>query len=257
MFAPELATEYEGYEPAHFAELASLEAQNFWFRARNQLILWALKTYFPNAQNFLEVGCGTGFVLSAIETHCPHLKTFGSEIFSSGLSIASQRLTRTQLLQMDARQIPFANEFDVIGAFDVLEHIEQDAIVLSQMRQAMRPSGGLILTVPQHPWLWSPADEFAHHVRRYRSEELRVKVEQAGFQVLRMTSFVSALLPLMLLSRLRQRQSHAQYNIMAELRIKGWVNTLLEKLLTWERGLIRLGLSFPLGGSLLIIATCK
>ena len=253
-FAPELATANAGYEPSFYAELVRLEAKNFWFRSRNRLILWALQRYFPKAASFLEMGCGTGFVLAAIERALPNLAIQGSEIFIQGLELADQRLDRTELFQMDARHMPFTQEFDVIGSFDVLEHIEEDQVVLSEMYRAVRPGGGILLTVPQHPWLWSQADAFAHHVRRYPAKQLRHKVEQAGFKVIYTTSFVSLLLPLMLLSRSQQQQPKADYDPLAELRIKGWLNALLEKILTVEFRMIRSGVSFPAGGSLLLIA---
>ncbi|MFM6270718.1 MAG: methyltransferase domain-containing protein, partial [Dolichospermum sp.] len=83
-----------------------------------------------------------GFVLQGIEKHLPHLITSGSEIFTTGLQFATDRLCKTTLFQMDARNIPFAEEFDIIGAFDVLEHIKQDEDVLIQMYQAIPVGGG-------------------------------------------------------------------------------------------------------------------
>ena len=68
---------------------------------------------------------------------------------------------------MDARNIPFRDEFDVIGAFDVLEHIDEDVAVIDEVRKALRPGGGFLMSVPQHPALWSQQDERAFHVRRY------------------------------------------------------------------------------------------
>ena len=97
------------------------------------MIVWALQRYFPQAQNFLEIGCGTGFVLAAIEQAFPKISLYGSEIFSQGLNFAQERLSRTQLFQMDAPQISCENEFDAIAAFDVLEHIKEDDVVLAQM----------------------------------------------------------------------------------------------------------------------------
>ncbi|MDB9312957.1 class I SAM-dependent methyltransferase [Spirulina sp. CS-785/01] len=184
-FAPQLAAASKGFDALAFPILAKLEAKNFWFRSRNHLIIYAIKRYFPRAKNFLEIGCGTGFVLQGIEKNFPHLSCSGSEIFSSGLELASQRLSKTTLFQMDARQIPFIEEFDIIGAFDVLEHIEQDWDVLRQVYQALQMGGGIILTVPQHPWLWSPVDDYAHHFRRYRAKELQTKVDNAGFRIMR------------------------------------------------------------------------
>lgn len=253
-FAPDLAQENDGFEKGAFQELIQLEAGHFWFVARNHLIIWALQTFFPSAKTFLEVGCGTAFVLQGIEQVMPMVELAGSEIFTEGLKFASNRLSNGTLFQMDARQIPFEAEFDVIGAFDVLEHIEQDEIVLNQMFQAVRPGGGILLTVPQHSWLWSQADVDAHHVRRYAQNELQRKVEKAGFQVLKTTSFVAILLPLMLLSRIRWRNQDEPYNYRSEFMINPWLNKSLLAALRLEHLAIRAGISFPLGGSRLIVA---
>jgi len=251
-FAPELANESEGFEAQYFAQLAEVEADYFWFRARNRLIIWALKRYFPDARNFLEIGCGTGFVLSGIEQAFPNLTLYGSEIFTNGLEFAAQRLVNVELFQMDARYIPFYSEFQVIGAFDVLEHIQDDETVLKEMYKATIQGGGIILTVPQHPWLWSQTDEYAHHVRRYQANELKVKLEKSGFKIVRMTSFVSLLLPLMTLSRLKQQKPNL--DALSEFRISRVTNYLLEIILDMERGIIRAGVSLPVGGSLLVVA---
>lgn len=253
-FAPELAQENEGFEAYYFDSLAKLEAKNFWFCNRNRLIIWAFNKYFKQAKNFLEIGCGTGFVLSGIENNFPHLNVYGSEIFTNGLNFASQRLTKAQIFQMDARQIPFEQEFDVIGAFDVIEHIQEDDQVLDQMFKATQLRGGVILTVPQHRWLWSQTDEYAHHVRRYTAKELKNKVEAAGFQVVKMTSFVSLLLPLMMISRLKPKKANVKYDVLAEFKISNFLNNTLESILNLELMLIKNGISFPAGGSLLLIA---
>lgn len=253
-FAPEAAQSNEGFQPHHFAELADAEAGNFWFRSRNRLIIWALQHFFPEAKNFLEIGCGTGFVLSGVAEANSQLEVSGSEIHSAGLNFAANRVKHATLFQMDARNIPFENEFDVIGAFDVLEHIEEDEKVLAQMFHAISPGGGIILTVPQHRFLWSQQDEYACHVRRYQAQELQNKVEQAGFQVERATSFVSLLLPLMFMSRLSKRKPAENYDATRELRISGLANAALEAVLDLERMIIRTGVSFPAGGSRLLIA---
>ena len=253
-FAPELANKNEGFEAEYFQKLIKLEPDNFWFYSRNQLIVWALKRYFPRAESFLEIGCGTGFVLSGIKKGLPGLSLAGSEVFSAGLSLAAQRLPGVQLFQMDARRIPFRDEFDIIGAFDVLEHVKEDSDVLSQMYQATRKFGGILVTVPHHPFLWSPADDYARHVRRYKSRELRDKVKRAGFEVIRATSFMSLLLPLLVLSRFKQRFQKSEFDPTSELKINPLLNTALKRILDLERSTIRGGLSFPVGGSLLLIA---
>jgi len=252
--APELADQAEGFDPALFAELASLEARNFWFRARNRLIIWALQRYATGFGSLLEVGCGTGYVLQGIATAFPQARLVASEADTEGLRFAAQRVAGAEFLQMDARRMPYEQEFDVVGAFDVIEHINEDEAVLAQMRRALRPGGSLLLTVPQHPLLWSEYDVRAHHVRRYTAEDLRQKLERAGLAVVKMTSFVSVLLPLMMISRLTRRTAAAGYDPLAELRMGRFANTLLECALDAERLLIRAGLPLPCGGSLLAVA---
>lgn len=252
-WASELALAGSGFKAEYFANLAALEAENFWFRARNALIVWALKKHFPDLRSFMEVGCGTGFVLSGIAAAFPTADLFGSEIFSAGLGFASRRIKDAHFIQMDGRKIPYEDEFDVIGAFDVLEHISEDEIVLARMCRAAKPGGGVILTVPQHRLLWSAADEYACHVRRYTSAEIRLKVENAGLEILRSTSFVSLLLPAMLFSR-RGGRKDRHFDPCSEFCISRTLNRTLENLLKLEQILIRMGLSFPVGGSRLIVA---
>jgi SAM-dependent methyltransferase len=253
--APDFASSGGGFHPEIFEKLATLEAQNFWFRARNRLIVWVLKRYSPNMQRFMEIGCGTGYVLAGVASAYPSATMVGSEIFSVGLPFAALRASSAELIQMDARQIPYVDEFDVIGAFDVLEHIEEDEAVLAAMLNALRPGGRIAITVPQHPWLWSTEDDSACHVRRYKISELREKVLRAGFKVEFETSFVSLLLPAMLASRLNKQKPMLKDDSLSELDLPNWLNRSLEMVMSFERKLIQIGVRFKLGGSRLLIAT--
>ena len=253
-FAPEFENENPFFPTENFERLAALEEKHFWFRSRNEVILWALRKWFRPEGKFLEIGCGNAFVLSALERALPALKLCGSEIDSNGLEQAGRRLKRAKLFQMDARKIPYRQEFDFVGMFDVLEHIPEDEVVLSQVHSALKPGGGLILTVPQHRFLWSYVDEMTHHMRRYESAELVTKVRDAGFEVLGSTSFVSLLMPALLLSRLGKKQVDASFDPEKELKIHPWANAVLGLILRFERAMIRMGVRFPFGGSLLLAA---
>lgn len=253
-FASDQIKNSDGFDNEFFALLAEVEPGHFWFESRNRLILWALREFFPEPRDFLEIGCGTGFVLSGIRREFPELSLIASDIFTEGFTYAQARIPDAEFFQMDARHIPFEHEFDVIGAFDILEHIVEDEAVLVEMFQATKPGGGIILTVPQHPFLWSYFDELSHHQRRYTRLELLKKVEQVGFKIIHSTSFISLLLPLLLLSRLRHRQLKNNYDLREEFNNVGILNTLLTRVLDLERALIKRGFSFPLGGSLLVVA---
>jgi len=253
-FAPDLAIDNGGMAPDAHHALDQMQEHSFWFRSRNRLLKDMVRRYFLDTQSLLEIGCGTGYVLSALADALPRARVFGSEIYINGLTYAARRLKPDAVLfQMDALNIPFYAEFDLIAACDVLEHIEEDEEALAAIHRALRPGGGLLLTVPQHPGLWSQSDDIACHKRRYKIGELSRKVRQAGFNILRDTSFVTLLLPALMLQRLTSGQRN-DYNAGAEFNMAGWLDRLLEIPMEVDRFAIKMGVSLPLGGSRLIVA---
>jgi SAM-dependent methyltransferase len=251
-FAPELVDGSGEDADYTYDEMAAAEARHFWFVSRSRLIVWALHRYFPQARTLLEVGCGTGGVASAIRAAFPRLEMTATEVLVRGLAFATRKLPGVSLLQMDAHRIPFDAEFDVIAAFDVIEHIDDDRGVLRAMYEGIAPGGGVVLTVPQHQALWSPIDDFGCHRRRYSRRELQDKLRDAGFTVVRMTSFLSLLLPLLFAARWRLRSFDPEVD--SELRVSPVLNGLLTGICSVERIGIRMGVSWPAGGSLLAVA---
>jgi SAM-dependent methyltransferase len=153
---------------------------------------------------------------------------------------------------MDCRHIPFEDEFDIVCALDVLEHVGEDELVLEEMYRTARPGGGVIISVPQHPWLWSAGDDYAHHKRRYRRGELVAKLRGAGFYPVQVTSFVGLLLPVMAVARAFQRNGRT-YDPQAEYRAPRVIDRALEGVLETERWMIGRGVSIPAGGSLVVV----
>jgi SAM-dependent methyltransferase len=243
-----------GMNPDSFASLYAAERGNFWFDPRNRLIVGLLDKYFPVARSFMEVGCGTGFVLSAIASSRKWDRLCGSELHEEGLAFARARMSgAAELIQMDARTIPEQyRNMDAVGAFDVIEHIQEDEAVLRGIHQALNPGGGLIVTVPQHQWLWSDVDEVAHHVRRYSAGVLREKIESAGFRVLFSGSYAFTLLPAMMLSRLATRGDGAA-KAASEFSTPKPVNALFRAILSAEVALTLAGCRFPVGGSRVVV----
>lgn len=246
------ACDGDGFPVNGFSQLIELEDNSFWFIARNKLILAMLEKHFPFMHSYLEIGCGTGYVLSAVEKAFPETEIYGSELFAEGLHFARKRIARASLMQMDALRIPFIEEFDVVGAFDVLEHIENDTGVLENINRSLKPGGGCIFTVPQHKWLWSAIDEISYHVRRYERGELEAKLVAAGFVVVQSFSFVSFLVPLMYLSRLRKKNPEKDPG--SELKQPQWLTQILSVIMAVERKFILAGLGLPWGGSRLVVA---
>lgn len=242
------------YEPAVFARQSEFEEASFWYQGRNQVIAWALRHYFPDAKSMFEVGCGPGAVLSHLHTEMPELELVGGELHEEVLDVARSRIPDVELVALDGRSLPYEERFDLIGAFDVLEHIAEDEEVLAQMNRSVRPGGGLLITVPQHRFLWSARDEFLGHERRYTRNEMVGKVEAAGFEVMRATSFVSTLLPFMLASRAGQRILGRDNDPTEELDLPPLLQRVLMMGMRADLAMIRRGLSLPAGGSLLVVA---
>ena len=251
-YAPDLAKSNDGFDPESFNLLYQFEDKNYWFKARNLLIISLIKKYKIFGDTYLEIGCGTGYVLRAIENNFPHMVCWGSEIYTAGLKYTQERMQRSNLIQMDATCIPFQKKFNLVGAYDVIEHIDDDRRVLAGLYKALIPGGNLILTVPQHQFLWSAADEYACHKRRYSRSELKKKLTEVGFEVRMLGSYTSLLFPLMLISRIRMKNK--KYNPDSEFKMPFWLNKLFELILVFEVKLTTFGVRFPFGGSLIAIA---
>lgn len=249
--APQLALENNGFRSEYFEQLIDIENATFWFPARNRLISLVAAPFMKSGVSFCEVGCGTGYVLAGLSRCFPSVNFSATDIYSSALKFAASRVPAAQFYQMDARSIPFSAEFDVMGLFDVLEHIEEDEAILKELHRALKPKGILLVTVPQHPSLWSQQDEFACHVRRYTRKEIHSKLRQTGFREVFTTSFVSLLFPAMYLSR-RLNKEQRRYD--ARLQFNRPLNALMNAVMAIEFRLIRLGIRFPFGGSLLVAA---
>ena len=249
-FLPPEQEGVRGFQASHFDQLEQTEYGSAWFRSRNEILLWAMARFFPKTRSYLEVGCGTGFVLAAVERERPNWEISGLEPFAQGLGVAARRLRRAELVRADLLNPPWKESFDLVGAYDVLEHMEDDRKALSALRKTLRTDGGILLTVPQHPELWSATDDVARHARRYRPGELELKMRETGFQVAYSTSFVSLPLPAMWFSRRRRPKSEVH----CELTLSPMLDWGLGALLGLERVFLKAGFRYPWGGSRLVAA---
>jgi len=210
----------------------------------------------------LEIGCGTGNVLRVLEQTCRRGTVVGMDLFAEGLQYARQR-TSCSLVQGDMHTPPFGTQFDLIGLFDLLEHLPDDMQVLRDLHAMLAPEGVLLLTVPAHPSLWSYFDEASHHCRRYEGAELLQKLEESGYQVEQMTYFMASIFPLVWVGRklaaLSNRRPASDATPTAELavnelRVTPVINEMLVLLLTLESRLLARRQTLPWGTSLLVVA---
>lgn len=243
-----------------FERLYQSENRNFWFRVRNIIIEKTVINYLPIKSRLIEVGCGTGFVSK-------HLKDLGyrvecADLYIEGLRFSQKREVGNAYYQFNLYDPLFIDEFDSICAFDVLEHIEDDRLVLNNMFRSLKQGGYLFVTVPACKKLWSVTDEFAAHKRRYSAKELSEKIESTGFEIVKLSHFMSFLFPFIALSRkfsnltssyLKSNKSKGHDQVFNELEISPILNSLFYLIFRCEVPLIQ-HLNLPFGSSLLLVA---
>ena len=257
-YHPDIAESFDGYPSSGFDATDEVSLESFWVTSRTRLLRREIIKAvggMPNAKVF-EIGCGVGTFLHSLSSE-PAIQLLGSEISLRGLRSAKAQCPTVEFIQMDAAAIPFVSEFDVIGAFDVIEHIDDDMTVLRGIHKALKPKGRLVLTVPQHEFMWSSIDEFVHHRRRYGREKLVSKIVSAGFQVDYVTTFVFMLFPLMLVSRLfdrtrKMKPTAADFN--KQVRFSPFVNRIFSWFMRIDEFMIACRYSLPWGGTLLVVA---
>jgi SAM-dependent methyltransferase len=249
---------------ADFEELLKAEENHFWFKYRNNVIGSNVFELLVNCKNsrFLELGCGNGNVIREIEKRLPESTIVGSELHEEGLLNARGRVA-CELVQADIYSLPNWAKFDLIGIFDVLEHLPDDVKALQEIRQSLKPGGKLIITVPASMKLWSYFDKVAGHFKRYSCDTLEEALLKSGFKIVKNEPFMMPLFPVMWLSRKftqlkkklglnGQKEDRALAN--DQLKISPFMNFIIGTILGIEGKLINMGVRMPFGTSILAIA---
>jgi SAM-dependent methyltransferase len=230
-----------------YKEMYALEDVHWWFRGRREVIRALLqRTELPAKVRLLDAGCGTG----------RNLVEFGPLGAAAGVDPSSDAVEFCHHRGLgDVRQagieaLPFGpNEFELLLACDVLEHVEDDRGALIELRRVASVGGLLLITVPAYQWLWTEHDVQLHHVRRYTMRTLRAGIHQAGWDVVQATYFNSIALPLVALARLAERRSSRHGHTDLD-RTPEVLNGVLALPMRFEAWMIRHGARLPAGVSI-------
>jgi len=259
-FSPDVAESYSDYPSCGFELTDDKSETSFWVQSRNRLLKYLVHRHLSSKgkTKLLEIGCGTGgFIQQIVGTE--GLDITGSEIYTQGLVYAKQKLPEVNFVQFDVTSGTMDETYDIILAFDVIEHIADDAAALSNISRMLREGATLIVTVPQYMFLWSSLDDIVRHKRRYSKAELLEKLRRHGFDIVYCTSYVFFLFPLMLISRLidrRRDQSQTDEQALEKrVTFPKALNWVLGLVMRMDETLIRLGISLPFGGTLLVVAS--
>jgi SAM-dependent methyltransferase len=138
-------------------------------------------------QDFLEVGCGAGDLLDALNSRGYH--GMGIDISPEAVAAARKRLQSGMITIEQKKVEEIDTVFDLVIASEVLEHCPDDIGFLRGLRTRIRTGGHLFLTVPAHMDKWGANDDFSGHLRRYEREELREMLVRAKLEPLAIYSY--------------------------------------------------------------------
>jgi ubiquinone/menaquinone biosynthesis C-methylase UbiE len=241
-----------------YDEYVEVEDSHWWFRGRNVILPALLRQYLRPPIKILDVGSGGGMIASS-------LLEFGSVAVCDVDQRCEEAVRRRGGLTFRygrAEAIPFDDgSFDLVTAFDVIEHVEDDGAALREFVRVVRPGGGVAIAVPAYQWMWGRQDVVSGHFRRYTQRLLRDRIESAGLRIQRLTAFNTVLfLPAAAIrlfrGRVRPEQPQQADDLVRSdfsMTPPGPVNDVLATLFAAERMPLRV-MDLPFGVSLFAFA---
>jgi SAM-dependent methyltransferase len=227
---------------------------HWWYKARTRIldkVIASLK--FASTPDILEIGCGTGPNLKMLSQH-GHVK--GLEYSEVALEIACRTLPDIPVRKgwLPDNVDVWGQSFDLLCAFDVLEHVEDDESSLRAMKGILRQGGFLFLALPAYQWLFGPYDAAGGHYRRYDKKDITDKLMRNGY-VIRYSTYINTFLfPCVLVGRLTEKVKSRQSITSKALQVPNvFVNNVLYGIFVLESFYVPF-FSSPFGSSLLVVA---
>lgn len=237
-------------------KMAEFESFYWWHIGRQKIIEKLLWKYLKKGdQNkILDVGCGTGANFKVLSKFGD---VEGVDNKKEALDFCQSKGFKNVFLD-NARHLNFQDEsFNLLTAFDLLEHLEDDEKALSEFHRVLKKDGFLFILVPACPFLWSEHDEALGHQRRYSKSELEKKLKKVGFKIIKKSYAIFFLFLPILIYRLF-RKSYQKFRKNKEPKnsyviLPFLFNSLFIKILYLESYLLSL-LNLPFGSSLVFLA---
>jgi ubiquinone/menaquinone biosynthesis C-methylase UbiE len=235
-------------DSALISAMDQIEDTHFWYWAKRRLIRQLVFRYSNHTSlpTLLDVGCGTGRLMADL-SDCA--KCIGVDASSRAVQLTEAKNLIANL--GIATKLPFPNQsFDFVVMSDVLEHIDDDALALNEVFRVLNSRGIVIITVPAHPFLYGTHDRALSHVRRYDKRELKKVINQAGFEITKLTPTNMLLL---LPAVIQKIVEHPHRQAIREGELPSVLNNIVRAWYYIENAVtVRVGL--PFGLSFLVVA---
>jgi len=225
-----------------------LASRHWWFLGRRKIILDLIDKFLPKKVDLkiLDAGCGTGDFL-------PFLKKYGQVwgIDNSKEAIELCKNKGSLVIQQSLLNIHFPkNNFDLIMALDVIEHINDELAVIRELKRVAKNDGLIVITVPAYQFIWSGHDDACDHKKRYISAHLKKIGQLAGLKLIKISYFNTFLSPLIILFRLVKKLLKIEGGDLKE--TKPFLNFIFKKIFSAESIFLKY-INFPFGVSILAI----
>lgn len=184
--------------------LYQVEQTHWWYVGRRKIIAEFVREIVSRVKDrpakILDVGCGTGANLLLLSDYGD---AEGVDVSDDALAFCRERGLK-KVKHGAAEQLPYDDgAFDLVTAFDVVEHLDDDLGGLKELRRVLRPGGRVLLIVPTFMFLWGIQDDVSNHRRRYRLPEFKRLLIEAGFEIERATyANITFFLPILLVRKL-------------------------------------------------------
>ncbi len=236
--------------------MAEIQQKHWWYEGRRNIIAGVISTLSlkpSKDNNILEIGCGTGANLNT-------LKEFGNVHGAEPHDFAREYSREVSGSPIEdaflPNNIPFDKNFDLIGAFDVIEHVDEDLDSLRAINNRLNKDGYAVFTVPAFQWLWSKHDEVNHHKRRYTKKQFNKLLIDADYDVELISYYNFWLFPIVAAIRgIKNITKSTNETGDVKLPNSSLVNSVWCKVFSSENILIKSRIPLPFGVS--IIAVCR
>ncbi len=217
-----------------------------YFKAKVKLVEGLLNKIFSNFTHklkILDIGPGMGKEPSMLSRY--------GEVIIVDIEpevVNKWKKTNFTVVLGDVCNLPFENEeFDVIIAMDVFEHISEDSLAIQEVYRVLKNGGWLIFSVPAYSWLYSNHDVVLKHFRRYNRKEILYLLSKFFYKKIYHWNFIF-FLPIMLL---RIVNKYTNTNYVKKIKFPNFINYMVYTLLLLENFFILHNFSFPFGLSIL------
>ncbi len=230
-----------------------IQKKHWWFVTRKNIVLDTIDQYFKkdNDAKILDIGCGSGLMLNSLKEIG---QTYGMDMSDEAIKFSKEIFDGHVAQGSLPDQVPFENEqFSLITALDIIEHIDRDVESLEAMYKLLVPEGKIIITVPAYMFLWTSFDEMNEHKRRYTLTELKRKLIQTGFTIEKISYYNTLLFPVVFVVRLLNKVFNRDSATDIEMP-NSIVNSTLAKIFGIEKYFLRL-LNLPFGVSVIAVVS--